>query len=110
MIRKLIRILGKSQIRILSKSHLLQQLLTVLTDPLLLVVAGDVVPHRLILPEAGGQGQAALLGAKHSVRLYELSQSLFSVVWLPHPLVSWDRVVLAGLASSATETVCPPGV
>ena len=27
------------------------------------------ISHRLILPEAGGQGQAALLGAKHRVRL-----------------------------------------
>ena len=30
-----------------SKSHLLEQLLTVLADPLLLVVARDVVPHLL---------------------------------------------------------------
>ena len=47
--RRLIRILSKSLfrkfIRILSKPHLLQQLLAVLADPLLLVVAGDVVPH-----------------------------------------------------------------
>merc|ERR1719273_607584 len=38
-----------------------QEAITVLTDPLLLVVAGDVVPDRLVLPEAGGQGQAGLL-------------------------------------------------
>merc|ERR1719244_682844 len=92
------------------KSHLLEQLLTVLADPLLLVVTRDVVPHRLILPKSSGKCKAALLRAQNCVRFYELSQPLFSIVWLPHPLVPRGRVVLTSLASSATETICPPGV
>merc|ERR1711973_75640 len=93
-----------------SKSHLLEQLLTVLADPLLLVVARDVVPHRFILPKSSGKCKAALLSTQNCVGFYELSQPLFSIVWLPHPLVPRGRVVLTSLASSATETICPPGV
>ena len=68
-----------------SKSHLLEQLLTVLADPLLLVVARDVVPHllwiyccervenisflahRFILPKSSGKCKAALLSAQNCV-------------------------------------------
>ena len=67
------------------KSHLLEQLLTVLADPLLLVVARDVVPHllwmycyerveiisflahRFILPKSSGKGKAALLSTQNCV-------------------------------------------
>ena len=45
----------------LDEASLRQEAVTVLTDPLLLMVAGDVVPDGLLLPEPGGEGQAGLL-------------------------------------------------
>ena len=66
-------------INILSyKSRLGQEGVTVLTDPLLGVVAGDVVPNGLVLPEAGGEGEAGLL-----LPLQQL-QPLLSVIRLWH--------------------------
>ena len=45
----------------LDEASLRQEAVTVLTDPLLLMVAGDVVPDGLLLPQPGGEGQAGLL-------------------------------------------------
>ena len=45
----------------LQQAGLRQEPIAVLTDPLLLVIAGDVVPDCLLLPEPGGEGKAGLL-------------------------------------------------
>ena len=50
-----------NQYSLLDQPSLSQKRITVLTDPLLGMVAGDVIPDGLLLPESSGQRQAGLL-------------------------------------------------